>query len=271
MELGPKIGDGRTAEVFVWGEGRVLKLFRADWGRAVAESEASLARRLYDAGVPSPAIYGVVQYADRFGVIYERITGASILDLLLADPDAVVPLAQQLAETHAALSTRHFTDLPTTRQRLAEDLNAAGREGGPLPADVREQALRALAALPDGTALSHGDYHPGNVLLSDRGPLVIDWENVRAGDPAADVARAELLILVGPLYIPATIGARHTADVVATLLANYLQRYEQLTGIGEAAIAPWRLPIAAARLREGIEQEMPFMLERIRVLAASHS
>ena len=57
---------------------------------------------------------------------------------------------------------------------------------------------------------------------------------------------------------------------MATLLAHYLQRYEQITGIGEASIAPWRLPIAAARLSEGIEQEIPFMLERAWAMAAQH-
>ncbi|HKD77326.1 MAG TPA: phosphotransferase, partial [Ktedonobacterales bacterium] len=159
MTLGPKIGDGRTAEVFAWDEGRVLKLFRPAWARDVAESEAELARRLYDAGVPSPAVFGVVQYDGRFGVIYERIVGASLLDLLLADPEAVIPLAHQLAETHVTLNARRVADLPTTRQRLASALNYAGREGGPLPADLRDQALHTLATLPDGEALSHGDYH----------------------------------------------------------------------------------------------------------------
>jgi aminoglycoside phosphotransferase (APT) family kinase protein len=267
MILGPKIGDGRTAEVFAWDEGRVLKLFRPAWARDVAESEAALARRLYDAGVPSPAVFGVVQYDGRFGVIYERIVGASLFDLLLTNPDAVVPLAHQLAETHVALNARHIPDLPATRQSLASALNRAGREGGPLPVSLRDQALHALATLPDGEALSHGDYHPGNVLIGERGPLVIDWENAHTGHPAADVARAELLLLVGPLYIPTTIDFWQASDLVEILRTHYVQRYEQLTGIGEAAIAPWRLPIAAARLGEAIEEEIPFMLNRIQTLA----
>ena len=36
--------------------------------------------------------------------------------------------------------------------------------------------------------LLHLDLHPDNVLLSSRGPVVIDWTNARAGDPALDVA-----------------------------------------------------------------------------------
>ncbi|TMA37195.1 MAG: aminoglycoside phosphotransferase family protein, partial [Deltaproteobacteria bacterium] len=43
-----------------------------------------------------------------------------------------------------------------------------------------------LETLPDGDQLCHGDMHPGNIMLSRRGPMVIDWTNARRGHPAAD-------------------------------------------------------------------------------------
>jgi aminoglycoside phosphotransferase (APT) family kinase protein len=48
---------------------------------------------------------------------------------------------------------------------------------------------RLLHEIPyeDGSLL-HLDLHPLNVLLSPAGPVVIDWTNARAGDPALDVA-----------------------------------------------------------------------------------
>jgi aminoglycoside phosphotransferase (APT) family kinase protein len=42
----------------------------------------------------------------------------------------------------------------------------------------------------EGNRLLHLDLHPDNVLLSSRGPVVIDWSNARAGDAALDVALA---------------------------------------------------------------------------------
>jgi phosphotransferase family enzyme len=46
-----------------------------------------------------------------------------------------------------------------------------------------------LHAIPfENGRLLHLDFHPDNVLLSARGPIVIDWANARAGDPALDVA-----------------------------------------------------------------------------------
>ncbi len=46
--------------------------------------------------------------------------------------------------------------------------------------------LHAIA-YEDATLL-HLDFHPLNVLLSPGGPVVIDWTNAAAGDPALDVA-----------------------------------------------------------------------------------
>ena len=37
----------------------------------------------------------------------------------------------------------------------------------------------------EGERLLHLDLHPDNVLLSARGPVVIDWTNARAGDPTS--------------------------------------------------------------------------------------
>ena len=75
-------------------------------------------------------------------------------------------------------------------------------DGPTMAADLRRRPwrlarhARSLAALHDrlheipyeGERLLHLDLHPENVLLSSRGPVVIDWTNSRGGDPSLDVA-----------------------------------------------------------------------------------
>ena len=46
----------------------------------------------------------------------------------------------------------------------------------------------------DGGSLIHFDLHPDNVLVSPRGPVVIDWTNARGGSAAADVAMTWLIL-----------------------------------------------------------------------------
>jgi aminoglycoside phosphotransferase (APT) family kinase protein len=46
----------------------------------------------------------------------------------------------------------------------------------------------------DGRRLLHLDLHPENVMIASDGPVVIDWTNARAGDPAMDVALTWLIL-----------------------------------------------------------------------------
>jgi hypothetical protein len=63
------------------------------------------------------------------------------------------------------------------------------------------EAPSGLAAVGEGGALLHLDFHPDNVLLSSRGPVVIDWTNARSGPAALDVAMTWVICATsgGPL------------------------------------------------------------------------
>ncbi len=79
------VGEGRTAEVLAWGEGRVLKLYREGFRREGAATEARVTRLVHEAGLAAPAVYdgdgpdGLVDLEDRAGIVYERIDGVSML------------------------------------------------------------------------------------------------------------------------------------------------------------------------------------------------
>src|SRR6266446_6342656 len=53
--------------------------------------------------------------------------------------------------------------------------------------------------LGDGNQLIHRDLHPINVLLSPKGPVVIDWTNAARGPGASDVALTWLLMTAGEI------------------------------------------------------------------------
>lgn len=254
----PPIARGRTAEVYDWGRGHVLKLYHAwcpaDW----AEHEVRIARLIVAAGIPAPAVDGVVEVNGRQGIIYERVTGRSMLDELRRQPWRLLHYARSLAELQVQFHRLTVADLPTYRHSLAHSIRRAPH----LPAALRETALNLLATLPDGQALCHGDFHPGNVLISSHGPVVIDWTTARLGSPWADVARSSMLLTVG------VKGAGRQASPVVRLLSGwfhraYLSRYRSLVPDGQAELARWLPVIAAARLDERIEPERTALLQTV--------
>jgi aminoglycoside phosphotransferase (APT) family kinase protein len=55
--------------------------------------------------------------------------------------------------------------------------------------------LHDLPPLPGGTGrILHLDLHPENVMLTERGPVVIDWVNARDGHPDLDTGLSALIL-----------------------------------------------------------------------------
>jgi aminoglycoside phosphotransferase (APT) family kinase protein len=63
------------------------------------------------------------------------------------------------------------------------------------------------APVGSGDRFLHMDLHPLNVILSARGPVVIDWPNAARGDPLVDVGLAWVLMATGEVPSNQLIGA----------------------------------------------------------------
>lgn len=257
---GVLLGQGRPAEVFAWRDDRVLKLFRAGWPEALAEQEAHLTRVARDLGLPACEVMEVVRVEGRPGIIMERLEGATMQKTLEANPARLVTLATLLGELHARMHEPALSGLLPLRLRIETQIRDAR---GLLP-DVQDAALGALAQLPDGNALCHGDFHPDNVVITPRGPVIIDWLNATRGDPLADVAHTTLLIQYGtpegqPLNRLLQWGRSWFRQF-------YLRRYLQMRSGSHQAIAAWELPQLAAQIDNSTPQEQALILARIKQL-----
>jgi len=254
-EKGPMIARGRTAEIFAWGDNQVLKLFLDRLPAADAEHEARLTRVVHEAGLPVPAVEGIVEVNGRSGIVFERVDGPSMLELLTSKPWKIPQFARTLAELQTALHSCEVPELPSLRRRLEEKIRAVAL----LPTKTKEAVLEVLAQLPDGRAVCHGDFHPDQIIMSARGPIIIDWTDATQGNPLADVARTCLLLRMAAL-LPST-PRRWLIDSARALFHSiYLRRYLRLRPASRQQIDAWLLPVAAARLSEDIPEEEPRLL-----------
>lgn len=254
---GLPIAEGRTAEIFAWGEGRVLKLFRPDFGRSAAEYEFDIARAIDRCDLPAPRAFDLVTMGDRVGIVYERVDGASMLAELMAQPQRAPQLARTLADLHFEIHQRKPSGLPRQRERFLRWLNCA------LLDDARKDHVRrALNALPDGDALCHGDFHPDNIILTSDGPMIIDWANASIGNPLGDVGWTALLVQVASAP-PDTPPSDPLWQLRRSFGESYLRRTFELDPAARGLLDAWMLPVAAARLGDGIPEEWEALVKMI--------
>ena len=154
---GPLIGKGRAADVYDIGDGRVLRRNRSGESAAF---EAAVMRHVCEHGYPVPQVYD----AEGPDLVMERLDGSTMLASLPRQPWKLRSWATLLARLHDEL-----LEVPVP------DFDIPNRFGTP-------------------HVLVHGDLHPDNIMLTNRGPVVIDWPNTCVGPPGAEVASTWLIL-----------------------------------------------------------------------------
>lgn len=227
-----RAGEGASAEVWAIDGGRVLKLFRPGVNDVPINLEYLAGAWAADQGLPVPRPLARVVVDDRQGIIFERAAGADMLSVMARAPWRMWGLVRKLAEVHAQVhdepgSAALPRQIDVLRHRIVR--SKAG-------ASAIEAALRQVEGLETGSCLVHGDFHPGNLLLSGGGATIIDWAQAAVGSPAADVARTEMLLRFG--------GAAALAGMITARW--YRHCYARYSAVEAGVIDQWRLPVAVA-------------------------
>lgn len=181
---GPLIGAGRSADVYAIDAGRVLRRYRVPLD---VQAEATIMRYLDQAGFPVPKVYD----ADGSDLVMERLDGRDMLIDLSRRP--------WLARRHARL-------LAAMHNRLHE---IPAPPGFPQP-------------LGPGDTVMHLDLHPGNIMLTSRGPVVIDWSNRAVGPAGADVAIGYLIMACSEVDDVPLLIRPIVSSVRATFVRHFL-------------------------------------------------
>jgi aminoglycoside phosphotransferase (APT) family kinase protein len=205
FEPGPLLASGRDADIFEYGPTQVLR--RSRNSRSM-EREARVMQYVHSYGYPIPEVGDVS--ADGLELIMERLDGATMVDAVRAAPWKAKHFGHALSELHAQL-----------------------------------HELTAPEWLPDapfgvGTQLLHMDLHPLNVMVTSRGPMVIDWTNAARGNPNIDVAVTWTLMVAAE--VP-TSGVKRalTGLIRAKLIKGFIAEFD-VAAIGTEvdAVVAWK-------------------------------
>ncbi len=239
------VGTGLTSEVYEWSPGRVLKLSQEWRPREKAELELKITQAVWKTGLPIPNAFELIEVEGRVGIVFERITGPSVFKAAEGRPLPLIAAARQLADLHAKLHEHTAPlELPPQREQIERWIS----EAKDLSDSQIFAARRCIEELPAGDTLCHGDFHPDNILMSPRGPIIIDWSTATCGNPVADVARTSSLFDWGELPVRTPWPQRTLFHLSRRLVQQlYLHRYLQIRGGTLAEIRAWLPAQKAAR------------------------
>ena len=242
MLHGKLVGEGKVAEVFEYGEGRVLKLYRAGQPDSDARRELAILDAVEAAGIAAPRAFDLVQVDGRWGVVMGKVVGLPFAEPMLADPTGAGPYFAAMVRLHLGIHAASGQALAPLKVRLARKIAATD-----LSDPVKHRLRDKLNRLPAGDRVLHGDFHPYNILGSLEGAVVVDWLDATQGPPAADVCRSWMLL---------QSVSRDVADA-------YLAAYLAAGTLDRAAVVAWLPVLAAARLTENVPDEVPALMAMV--------
>lgn len=220
MKCGKLIGIGNTATVYEWEEGKVLKLFYKDYPEEAVEKEFHNAMAIRNMNFSKPKAYEIIFYEERIGIIYDMGKGESLLDWAMRTGD-VQGCAIYMAKLHKAIIQNRISNVPSYKEFLKMHIPNTPLDN----LNKREEILQSIDKLPDGDALCHGDFHPGNILISGGHTTVIDFMNLCHGDFLYDVARTVFLVEYTP--VPVEVNNKEALLQLKKTLADlYLEQMD---------------------------------------------
>lgn len=250
-----------TGNLFKWGEDQILKVYGSEVPKEFVIQLGKKEKSFYNAGLPVPKLGELIEIEDGLGQIYERIEGNSLRDELVSvtenDEQRVDELATIFANVHFQIHSCSSFEVQMQHQRdffpmLLEKIYSLSDE-------QKKALVNEIKKISNGNQICHGDFHPLNILLSPKGPVVIDWNNSHIGNPIEDVARSKLLLVGASRSYPSF---KKTLDRFREV---YLDRYFQLNPNVQEQIERWWPIVSAIRLLDNIPELEEWLLEQIKL------
>jgi len=185
-----QVGHGRTADIFVASDNKVLKLYKKGFPIEAIREEYEVSQYVHDLGINVPRAFEMIERDGRLGIIFERVPGTSLLHLMTRRPLRIRRFSRTLAALHHHVHVHSVADL----SRNHKEILAHNIQSAPLLTDAeKSKIIHQLQGLPEDHKLCHGDYHPDNVLVTDQNnSCVIDWMTGMAGHPLGDPGNISL-------------------------------------------------------------------------------
>ncbi|MCR5789916.1 MAG: phosphotransferase [Lachnospiraceae bacterium] len=183
------IGSGANGKVYRLNDEQIVKVYNPLTNPyEKIEREKSVSKTAFIHGVPTAISFDIVRVGEEYGMVYEMIEAKTLGAAIEEDPGMAGEYAARMARLLKDLHHTSFAEgeLPDGRLNLHAWADIAERSGY-YPAEVMERMRRFIDDIPERNTFIHGDFHPGNIMLSKGEMLLIDMGDASLGHPVIDL------------------------------------------------------------------------------------
>ena len=197
VEDRPLIGQGSVGTIYRYDDETVLKVYRPQTPMEELIKERERSQVAFVHGIPTAISYDIVQVGDCYGLLYELVPSGSMGSCVTREPERAEEYAVKFGEVlklihKLDISSMELPDVTVGYARAVKNMAPHMTE------QEYELALRWLDAMPKGSTLLHGDFHPKNIMVQNGEPLLIDMGDICLGHPLYDIAIAYFVIMLLP-------------------------------------------------------------------------
>ena len=225
----------------------IIKLFNEDCSASDVLNEALNHAVVMETGVRVPHIEEVAKVDGKWAIVMEYVEGKTLARIIEEEPDNQNAHFERFVDAQLAMHTytaerlRHHTD------KMRAKIDKCG-----LDATARYELHMRLNGLPRHNKLCHGDFTPGNIIITPQDEVcIIDWAHATQGNASADAARTYLRF--------ALAGNRGQGNA-------YLDLFCKKSDTARQYVEKWMAIVAASQLVKRKPEETEILTEWANVI-----
>lgn len=218
-----------------------IKLMHEEYNASDVLNEALNLSIVHEIGFHVPQLYEVTKIDGKWAIIFEYIEGKALSDMIAENPGDFDKYFERFVDIQIEMHTYSGERLRHLTEKMTDKINISG-----LDATSRYDLHMRLDGLPKDNKLCHGDFTPGNIIItpSDKA-YVIDWSHATQGNPAADAARTYLRFYLGGHYDQAE---------------KYIKLFCKKSDTAKQNVQKWLAIVATSQLVKKKSVEREFLL-----------
>lgn len=256
------LAQGGQAEIYELDKYKVIRVLRSKEDEENLKAEMAIMKLLKEKGKAVPKVYEYLKIDGRPSIIMERLNGETMLDEMKRKPFELLKQAKKLAKLHIEVTdSAEGLGIISINDRAAYLIPKAEM----LDKELKKFVLEILNQLPRGNDICHGDFHPGNIIISNGQYYVIDWSGVTSGEKLSDIAHTYLLLR----NTPRTPGVNMFQSLIigcsgSIISGKYLSSIEKNYPFDWSEFSRWMVVRAAERIYYGMPTEKEALIKFIK-------